>query len=199
MSRITPRPVTRTRRAAVVVVVALAMAMVVSGQALATEPQTQTQRETVKDGVRYIESTAKAADKAMAKRDLYYNAGGGGWTVQFKNVISANAGPAEWVRYLYAHTKRLAGAGAYKTNAHATLIEGDSYEDEQVFSVFTHGCAGKTIVNGTAKTCQSPQFSTSPGEKWFVISGHWYDHGNNGSQDATCPGCIDWVWTASAS
>lgn len=124
---------------------------------------------------------------------------GNGYRVRFANSISANAGPARWVRYDYAKTERLSGSGNYRAEAHATLIQGDRYEDQQVFNYSTgHSCAGVARVNRTAKTCSSPSFRTSPGEKWFVISGHSFDHGNDGSVEKQIIGELDWVWTASS-
>ena len=64
---------------------------------------------------------------------------------------------------------------------------------------FTKPCAGIVKVNGTAKTCSSPGFATSPGEQWLVISGHYYDDGNDGELEKVIAGELDWVWTASNS
>ncbi len=119
--------------------------------------------------------------------------------VRYDNVIQANSGAAKWVRHYYAITHRLTGSGPYEAEAHAVLIEGDSYEDEQVFSGFTHSCAAVVKVNGRAITCISPKFSTSPGDKWFAISGHYYDHGNDGEIDDSIAGELDFVWTAPSS
>ncbi len=124
---------------------------------------------------------------------------GSGWVVRFENSISSNVGAADWVKYDYAYTKRLSGAGDYLAHAHATLIEGDSYEGEQVFSAFTDSCATKTKVNGQAKTCRSSKYDTEPGEEWLVVSDHTYDDGNDGDNDASIAGELDWVWTASSS
>ena len=126
-------------------------------------------------------------------------AAGAGYRVRFRNVISSNAGAAEWVQYTYASTKRVSGSGTYAAHAHATLIEGDSYEGEQVFSAFTDSCATKTKVNGEAKTCRSTQFDTEPGEEWLVISGHYYDQDNDDDIEEWITGELDWVWTASSS
>lgn len=80
------------------------------------------------------------------------------------------------------------------------LIRGSSYEGEQVFSAFKKRCAGIVEVNATVRTCSSPAFVTSPGEEWFVISGHYYDHGNDGGEpEETIDHQLDWVWTASSS
>ena len=116
--------------------------------------------------------------------------------VYFNNVLSANVGRAKWVRHYYAITQRVSGSGPYRAEAHATLIEGDSYGDEQVFSGYTHSCATVNVVNRTARTCASPKFSTSPGDKWFAISGHSYDRGNDGIVEKRVAGELDFVWTA---
>ena len=60
-------------------------------------------------------------------------------------------------------------------------------------------CAGVSRVNGEARTCTSPGFATEPGEEWLVISGHSYDHGNDGSVEEAITGQLDWVWTAPSS
>ena len=127
---------------------------------------------------------------------LSYTSSGSGYRVHYNNVLSANVGRAKWVRHYYAITRRVSGSGPYAAEAHAVLIEGDSYEDGQVFSVYTHSCAGVVKVNATARTCASPKFRTSPGDKWFAISGHYYDHGNNGSIEERIAGELDFVWTA---
>ena len=102
-------------------------------------------------------------------------------------MISSNTGAAGWARDNYASTKRLSGSGSYEAEAHATLIEGDSYEGEQVFSGFSPPCATRTKVNRKAKTCRSPRFDTEPGEERFAISGHSYNHGNDGGSGASTP------------
>ena len=109
-------------------------------------------------------------------------------------VISATATAQE-----DSGTQRVSGSGPYRAEAHATLIKGDSYEDEQVFSGHTHSCATVNVVNRTARTCASPKFRTSPGDKWFAISGHSYDRGNDGSVEESIAGELDFVWTAPSS
>ena len=154
------------------------------------------------DGARYFEASESVAtrpQRGSSTTRSIYTSYGSGYTVEFKNVISANVGRAEWVRYYYARTKRLSGSGPYWAEAHAVLIEGDAYEDEQVFSVYTHSCAGVSRVNATAKTCASPHFDTSPGDKWYVISGHIWDNGNDGIFENYIAGALDWVWTAPSS
>lgn len=120
----------------------------------------------------------------------------GRWRVKFENKISYVRGRRGWVRYDHASTRRLSGSGTYRANAHATLIRGSSYSGEYAFASHMQRCAGVTVVNRTARTCSSPRFSTSPGQQWYVISGHFYDHGNNGSIDAEVTGGMDYVWTA---
>ena len=154
------------------------------------------------DGERHFEASESVTARplgAFSTPRYSITSSGSGYTVEFKNVISANVGRAEWVRYYYAHTKRLLGSGPYRAEAHATLIEGAEYEDEQVFSGYTHSCATVVQVNGTAKTCASPHFDTSPGEEWRVISGHSYDQGNDGTVEHVIAGALDWVWTAPSS
>lgn len=153
------------------------------------------------DGVRFFEASESVSAQSGEGSPLAMSStsSGSGYRVHFKNVLSSNAGAAQWVRHYYAQTRRLSGSGSYEAEAHAVLIEGDSYEDEQVFSVYTHSCAGVVKVNATAKTCASPRFSTSPGEKWFAISGQYYDHGNDGSVERVIAGELDYVWTAPSS
>lgn len=153
------------------------------------------------DGVRFFEASmsvtaqpgegspmARSSTSSRSAREVYFN-----------NVLSANVGRAKWVRHYYAITQRVSGSGPYRAEAHATLIKGDSYEDEQVFSGHTHSCATVNVVNRTAKTCASPKFRTSPGKKWFAISGHSYDRGNDGTVEQSIAGELDFVWTAPSS
>ena len=155
---------------------------------------------TERNGVRHFKSsTTERLESNSSYSRQASTENGSGWVVRFENSISSNVGPAEWVRYDYAYTRRLSGSGDYKAHAHAALIEGDSYEGEQVFSAFTHSCATKTKVNRQAKTCRSPNYDTEPGDEWLVISGHTYDDGNDGEIEASIAGELDWVWTASSS
>lgn len=150
------------------------------------------------DGVRLFEAsmsvTTQPREESLMARS--FTSSGSRREVYFNNVLSANVGRARWVRHYFAITQRVSGSGPYRAEAHATLIEGDSYEDEQVFSAYTHSCATVNVVNRTAKTCASPKFSTSPGEKWFAISGHSYDRGNDGTVEKRIAGELDFVWTA---
>lgn len=156
-----------------------------------------------RNGVRYFTASSTSASSGRASplgslvAPQTILASGGGYRVRFKNQISANAGAARWVRYNYAETRRLSGLGDYRAEAHAALIRGDSYEDQRVFDAFDPRCAGISRVNRTARTCGSSRFRTSPGEKWFVISGHTYDHGNDGKVNKRIAGEMDYVWTAS--
>lgn len=157
-----------------------------------------------RDGVRYFTASTSergrpSAFRSSAAPGLILASGGSGWRAEAKNQISANRGAARWVRYDYAQTRRLSGWGDYLAEAHATLIRGSSYEGEQVFSAYERSCAGIIRVNRTARTCSSPRFDTSPGEKWFVISGHTFDHGNDSPSNPEwrVAGELDWVWTAS--
>ena len=79
------------------------------------------------DDVRYYE----ASRSVTVQPDVVFytppdgiTATGREYEVHFTNVISANDGRAKWVRYYYAHTKRLSGSGPYRAEAHATLIDG---------------------------------------------------------------------------
>ena len=158
-----------------------------------------------RNGVRYYTaSTSASSGRASPLGSLSFMAApqsiiaiGSGYTVRFTNQISANAGAARWVRYNYAETRRLSGSGDYRAEAHATLIKGNSYENDPVFDAFDPRCAGISRVNRTARTCSSARFATSPGEEWFVISGHSYDHGNDGIVNKRIAGGMDYVWTAS--
>lgn len=153
------------------------------------------------DGVRFFEASKLVTSQPEEGSPLALSvtSGNSEFQVRYDNVIQANSGAAKWVRHYYAITHRLTGSGPYKAEAHAVLIEGDSYEDEQVFSGFTSSCAAVVRVNNRAITCISPKFSTSPGDKWFAISGHYYDHGNDGSIDDRIAGELDFVWTAPSS
>lgn len=168
------------------------------GQAIREEPHVQV---TEVDDVRlFIASESVSAEPGEGSPlALGSTSSGSGYKVRFENALSANRGAAKWVRHYHAFTKRLSGSGPYEAEAHAVLIEGDSYEDEQVFSGYTDSCAAVVEVNATAKTCASSKFSTSPGEKWLAISGQYYDHGNDGSLDETVYGRLDFVWTAPSS
>lgn len=153
------------------------------------------------DGVRYFGATKSVTDQPKEGSSLALSHASGSSTreVYFNNVLSANAGRAKWVRHYFAITQRVSGSGPYRAEAHATLIEGDSYEGKQVFSGYTHSCATVNVVNRTAKTCASPKFKTSPGDEWFAISGHSYDRGNDGIVDKSITGQLDFVWTAPSS
>lgn len=120
------------------------------------------------------------------------DAWGPGWRVRYaQSVVYATT----YMGHNYAKTERLEGGGGYGTHAHATLIKGHDYGGQQVFSSFTHSCASRTETNVTAQTCRSPNQASSSGSKWLLVSGHWYDHGNDGTKDGSCSGCIDWKWT----
>lgn len=153
------------------------------------------------DGARIFEASTSVTAQPGEGSPLAMSSSssGSGYHVYFRNVIQANSGAAKWVRHYYASTHRLSGSGPYEAEAHAVLIEGDSYEDKQVFSGYTHSCAAVVRVNDRAITCPSPKFSTSPGDKWFAISGHYYDHGNDGEIDDRIDGELDFVWTAPSS
>lgn len=154
------------------------------------------------DGVRHYESTASVSvqpGNGSSREQLSSTANDAGYDVEFTNVLSANDGPAERVRFYYAHTKRLSGSGPYWAEAHAVLIEGAAYDGNQVFNYKTDSCAAVSAVNAMARTCGSPWFDTSPGDQWLVISGHSYDDGNDGSVEIVIAGERDWVWTAPSS
>lgn len=121
------------------------------------------------------------------------SATGVGWAVEWKNVISYTVDYKN-VNHYFAHSRRTSGSGGYRTHAHSALVR-DGYTGTQVFSGYTHACASTTVTNATAKTCKSPWFATSSGKKWAAVSGHNYDHANNGSWDGNCSGCVDFIWT----
>jgi len=121
----------------------------------------------------------------------------GSWTIEWSNAAAYGTGGGnKYVQHYYAKTRKVSRpAGSYQAEVHATLIDGPSYGGTQVFSYFTHPCAQAIVNNGTAQSCSSPWQLSSTGHQWFIISGHYFDIGINGSQDASCPGCIDWVYT----
>ncbi len=103
------------------------------------------------DGVRYFGATKSvtAQPKEGSSLALSHASGSSTREVYFNNVLSANAGRAKWVRHYFAITQRVSGSGPYRAEAHATLIDGDSYEGKQVFSGYTHSCATVNVVNRT--------------------------------------------------
>lgn len=123
--------------------------------------------------------------------------GVGSWTIEWANAAGYTTGwfGSKYVRHEFARTRKVSGpAGSYQAEAHAVLINGQYYSDPQVFSYVTHSCAQAIVNNATAQTCSSPWQASSSGRQWFIISGHSFDIGINGT-DAQCPGCIDWVYT----
>lgn len=141
-------------------------------------------------------STYRSNGLPFAPQSTVTTGPSGRWRVKFENRISFQRGRRGWVRYDHAETRRLSGSGTYRANAHATLIRGSSYSGEYAFASHRQRCAGITTVNRTARTCSSQRFSTSPGQRWYVISGHFYDHGNDGSIEADITGEMDYIWTA---
>lgn len=120
----------------------------------------------------------------------------GSWKIRYGNAIGyGTGGGSKYVRHEYARTEKVAGSGSYQAEAHATLIKGSSYTGQQVFSYFTHPCAQSIVNNAKAQSCTSPWFQSSTGQKWCVVSGHYFDIAINGSKDSTCDGCIDWIYT----
>lgn len=120
----------------------------------------------------------------------------GSWTIRYANGVGFGTGGGnKYFRHEFAKTEKLAGSGSYQSEAHASLIRGSSYGGENVFNMFTHPCAQSIVNNGTAQTCTSPWQLSSAGQQWLIISGHYFDIGIDGTQDDTCPGCIDWVYT----
>lgn len=117
----------------------------------------------------------------------------GGWRARHSIRVAWYSDSSK-VRYDRARAQRLEGSGSYKTAAHATLIKGHSYSGTQVFSPYTHSCASDSNVDATTTTCSSPWQATETGGRWFLTGGFTYDHGNDGSRDFPCDGCIDWQW-----
>jgi hypothetical protein len=120
-----------------------------------------------------------------------------GWTIEWANASGYTTGwfGSKYVRHEFARTRKVSGpSGSYQAEAHATLIDGPNYGGTQVFNYITHPCAQSIVNNGTAQSCSSPWQSSSTGRQWYIVSGHYFDIGINGSQDAACPGCIDWVY-----
>lgn len=120
----------------------------------------------------------------------------GSTTVEWSNAVAYTISPRQ-ISHYFAKTSRLAGSGDYKAETHATLINGTQYDGPIWFSRDTYPCAQSIVVNGAAQSCQSPFFDASgtAGRNWRVVSGHSFDVGNNGTWDANCSGCIDWVFT----
>lgn len=114
----------------------------------------------------------------------------GGWHVWFGQRVRWRNNSSE-VRYDQGVTVRKEGAGAYKAHVHGTFIKGHAYDGDQVWSSFTNPCASVT-ANHDVGTCASAYQKTSRGGRWLLVSGHWYDHGANGTRNAKCDGCIDW-------
>lgn len=147
-----------------------------------------------------VTSTYGSNGTPFAPQSTVTTGPGGVWRVRYKNQISHNRGRARWIRYDYAETRRLSGSGDYRVNAHAMLVIGNQRYGEYAFATLgsqpKYPCAGETAVNRTARTCSSPAFATSPGQQWYVISGHFFDADNDGMVDDDVDGEMDYVWTA---
>lgn len=115
----------------------------------------------------------------------YANAAQPGTTVQGGKVI----------RHYFGRTRKLTGTGTYRAEVHSTLLNGGTYGSPSVFDYLGTPCAKSELLNATAQACSSPWFGTTKGRKWFIITGHYFDIGANGSREGDCPGCIDWVYT----
>lgn len=116
-----------------------------------------------------------------------------GQTVEYANCAGA-ATNGSFVYHCYARTRRIAGSGNYRTEAHAALIP-DAQYGTPVFSNATHTCAEVSKTNAESKTCQSPNQSSWHGRKWGIVSGHMFDTDLSNPYASTCPGCIDWLFT----
>ena len=120
----------------------------------------------------------------------------GGFTIMYSNSAAyGTAGSNKYVRHNSARTEKTAGTGSYQAEAHGALIKGSSYSNPTVWDYISHPCAQSIVNNAAAQTCVSPWQLSSTGQKWLVISGHYFDIGINGSQDSSCSGCIDFVYT----
>ena len=117
-----------------------------------------------------------------------------GQTVEYSNCAGAAAN-GSYVYHCFARTRRIAGTGTYRTEAHATLIDGNQLGGNQVFNYVLYPCAKVEKTNAESKTCQSPNFTSSHGKQWYIVSGHSFDTDNTPPYAANCPGCIDWVYT----
>ena len=117
-----------------------------------------------------------------------------GQTVEYSNCAGA-ATNGSFVYHCYARTKRIAGSGNYRTEAHAALLDGATIGSPSVFDYLQNPCAQVAKSNAESKTCQSPNFNSSHGRKWFIVSGHSFDTDLNPPYQVTCSGCIDWVFT----
>lgn len=158
-----------------------------------------------RDGVTHIVVTQQVSQKSESLRpgadDITPDASSsvvvGNNTIEWGNCLGHwHQSQYHKVYHCFARTRRLSGSGDYEAEAHAALIKGTAqgveYEDEIVFSQFTDTCAEVVKTNQTAETCQSPLFFTGIPQWWYVVSGHYFDLGANGTQDATCSGCVDW-------
>lgn len=116
-----------------------------------------------------------------------------GQTVEYSNCVGA-VPSGSYVYHCYARTRRIAGTGTYRTEAHAALVP-DAQYGTPVFGYTTHPCAQVYNTNAEAKTCQSPNFTSWHGRKWGIISGHMFDTDLNNPYGGSCSGCIDWLFT----
>jgi hypothetical protein len=104
------------------------------------------------------------------------------------------AGFVEWgiqytssqIRYWYASTVRTSGTGAHALQVHGALVK-DWYGNQSYAYEFGPNYGyNETITGGTTDS-----WHNKDGKWWRVASGHSYDHGNNGTVDYTCDGCMD--------
>lgn len=149
----------------------------------------------IKEGV--IETTV-AQTFNMAKRititpNKSSNETINGQTVEYASCAGA-ATNGSYVYHCFARTRRIAGSGNFRTEAHAALIP-DAQYGTPVFSNQTHSCAQVYKTNAEAKTCQSPNQTSWHGRNWGIVSGHLFDTDLSNPYATGCPGCIDWLYT----
>jgi hypothetical protein len=115
------------------------------------------------------------------------------WVIQWSMgwAWRSYTGDSRGMRHRFARTIKKEGSGSYVAEAHAALVHGGSYTDEIVFSMDTDSCAVSEVSNSSAGTCPSNWFDSHVGDNWIVVSGHYFDVGEDGSRDATCDGCLD--------
>jgi hypothetical protein len=128
--------------------------------------------------------------------DASTNRNVGSWTITYANAaaLGYDGNGNKYVQHYYGKTIKTAGSGSYQAEVHATLLNGGTYDSPSVFDYITNPCAKSVVNNGTAQSCSSPWFASSTGRQWYIITGHYFDIGIDGTKDSTCDGCIDWVY-----
>jgi hypothetical protein len=100
------------------------------------------------------------------------------------------------ISYHRATATHYCGSRGYQHEAHGTLIHGWDPNTDAVWSNFNNPC-DEVVKNNDPEvaTCSSPDFNSHHGDKWFVISGHYFDQDFNGTHTWECEGCMDTKWT----